>query len=57
MVNERKKNVDLSKGHPEVLHPNKSEQDRMPAENRPRVIKARQWAEHMQKTRPTGIGL
>lgn len=57
MVNERKKNVDLSKGHPEVLHPNKSEQDRMPAENRPRVIKARQWTEHMQKTRPTGIGL
>jgi hypothetical protein len=29
----------------------------MPAEERPRVKKARQWADQMQKERPTGIGL
>jgi hypothetical protein len=57
MLNERKKNADLSKGHPEVLHPDKSYQDRMPTEERPRVKKARQWADQMQKERPTGIGL
>lgn len=57
MLNERKKNTSLAKGHAEVLHPNKTEQDRMASEDRPRVKKARQWAEQMQKERPTGIGL
>lgn len=57
MLNERKKNTSLAKGHAETIHPNKSEQDRMPAEERPRVKKARQWADQMQKERPTGIGL
>lgn len=57
MINERKKNTDARKGIPEILHPNKSEQDRMPSAERPRVKKAQQWAAHMQKERPSGIGL
>ena len=57
MINERKKNTDLRKGNPEVLHPNKSEQDLMPSAERPRVKKAQQWAEYMKKERPSGIGL
>lgn len=57
MLNERKKNSDPFKGHPEILHPNKSEQDRMPSEQRPRVKKAQQWLAYMQKERPSGIGL
>lgn len=57
MVNERKKNTSLAKGNAEVLHPNKSEQDRMPSSERSRVKKAQQWAAYMQKERPTGIGL
>jgi hypothetical protein len=57
MVNERKKNTDPRKGTPEVLHPDKSEQDRMPSAERPRVKKAQQWADQMQKDRPSGIGL
>jgi len=57
MINERKKNTDLHKGNPEILHPNKSEQDRMPSAERPRVKKAQQWADNMQKERPSGIGL
>ena len=57
LINERKKNTSLAKGHAEVLHPNKSEQDRMPSADRPRVKKAQQWLAHMQKERPSGIGL
>lgn len=56
MNNERKKNTD-SRVQSESLHPNKTEQDRMPSEDRPRVKKAQQWAAHMQKERPSGIGL
>ena len=57
MNNERKKNTSLSKGNAEVLHPNKSEQDRMASADRPRVKKAQQWLDYMQKERPSGIGL
>lgn len=57
MINERKKNTSLAKGNAEVLHPNKSEQDRMASADRPRVKKAQQWAANMQKERPSGIGL
>lgn len=57
MLNERKKNTDVRKGTPEVLHPSKSEQDRMPSTERPRVKKAQQWAAYMEKERPSGIGL
>jgi hypothetical protein len=57
MVNDRKKNIAFTKGTSEILHPNKSQQDRMATEDRPRVKKAQQWLSHMQKTRPTGIGL
>ena len=57
MNNERMKNTDIRKGHPEVIHPDKSEQDRMASEDRPRVKKAQQWANYMQKERPSGIGL
>jgi len=57
MINDRKKNIAFTKGTSEILHPNKSQQDRMATEDRPRVKKAQQWLNHMQKTRPTGIGL
>lgn len=57
MNNERKKNTDLSKGNPEIIHPDKTAQDRMPADQRPRFVNAQKWAAQMQKERPSGIGL